>query len=217
MSIDDVLPDFDVTRVDTIVVTGAADDVFRAVLDLDLLHVVREDAVVGLLCAVRGIPDRIMHLVRRRRTEPDPDTMRLRDLAAEGEWIRLAEDPGRGIVFGAVGRFWNGPIEWRSSTPQTFASLGAPGLARIAANLAVHPYSPDRALPTYEARTAAMDDDARCGVRRYWRRLSPFIGLVLRSVLGGVKRRVEAAPRGAGAPPAPSKPSTSPSGPGEAR
>ncbi|HEX6418569.1 MAG TPA: hypothetical protein VFZ77_08725 [Acidimicrobiales bacterium] len=191
MVIDEILPAFDVTRVDTVVVAAPADDVYRVALDLDLVEVVRDDPVVGILFAVRSIPDRVMRLLGRR-DEPPPPSMRLRDLPQEGEWIRLGEDPGREIVFGAAGRFWNGPIEWRRTTPPSFAAFDAPGAARIAANIAVHPYARDRVLVTYEARTAATDDDARRGVRRYWRMLSPFVGLVLRGVLRGIKRRAEA-------------------------
>jgi hypothetical protein len=43
MLIDEVLPSFDVTRVDTIVVAAPAEEVYRAALALDLVQVVRED------------------------------------------------------------------------------------------------------------------------------------------------------------------------------
>lgn len=49
----------------------------------------------------------------------------------------------------------------------------------------------DRVLLTYQARTAATDDEARRGVQRYWRVLSPFIGLVLRGVLRAIRRHAE--------------------------
>ena len=101
----------------------------------------------------------------------------------------MAEDPGREIVFGAVGRFWNGPIEWRTTSAETFASVTDPDTARIAANLAVLPYSGGRVLLTYETRTAATDESARQGVERYWRFLSPFVGIVLRAVLRDIRRR----------------------------
>jgi hypothetical protein len=161
MLIDEVLPSFDVTRVDTIVVAAPAEEVYRTALALDLVQVVREDPIVGFLLALRGIPDRVMRLLRKRPAAPAPEAMRLGDLPVEGEWIRLGEDPGHEIVFGAVGRFWKGPVQWQQSTPATFAAADALGSARIAANLAVHPYSQDRVLLTYEARTAATDDEAR--------------------------------------------------------
>jgi hypothetical protein len=191
MLIDEVLPSFDVTRVDTIVVAAPAEEVYRTALALDLVQVVRDDPRVRVLFALRGIPDRVMHLLGKRPAAPAPEAMRLGDLPLEGEWIRLGEDPGHEIVFGAVGRFWKGPIQWQQSTPETFASADTPGSARIAASLAVHPYSQDRVLLTYEARTAATDHQARRGVQRYWRVLSPFVGLVMRGVLRATRRRAE--------------------------
>jgi hypothetical protein len=193
--IDDVLSDFDVTRVDTVVVRAPAEDVYRIARDIDLVEVVREDPLVGALFALRSIPDQVMRRLGRAPSAPNVESMRLSDLGEEGEWIRLAEDPGREFVFGSAGRFWNGPIQWDRITPASFAGAPAPGTARIAANLAVHPYSRDRVLLTYEARTAASDQQARTGVLRYWRFLSPFIGVVLRSVLRAVKRRAEAGAR----------------------
>jgi hypothetical protein len=191
MLIDDVLPDFDVTRVDTIVVAAPADEVYRIALELDLVQVVRDDPLVGFLFAMRSIPDRLMRMFGRQPASSASPSMRLGDLPLEGDWIRLGEDPGHEIVFGAVGRFWKGPIQWQQSTADTFAAPTDPGTARIAANLAVHPYSSDRVLVTYEARTAATNDEARQGVQRYWRFLSPFIGLVRRGVLRAIRRRAE--------------------------
>ena len=195
MLVDEVLPDFDVTRVDTVVVRAPAEDVYRIARDIDLVQVVREDALVGALFAVRSIPDYVMRLMGRAPTAVAVESMRLSDLGEDGEWIRLAEEPGRELVFGSAGRFWNGPIQWEHITAASFSGVPAPGTARIAANLAVHPYSRDRVLLTYEARTAAADEQARAGVQRYWRFLSPFIGIVLRSVLRAVKRRAEAGAR----------------------
>jgi len=193
--LDDVLPEFDVTRVDAVVIRASAEAVYQIACDVDLVDVVREDRLVGMLFALRSIPDEIMRRLGRAPRAPEVASLRLSDLGDEGEWIRLAEEPGREFVFGAAGRFWNGPIQWDRITRASFADATAPGSARIAANLAVHPYSRDRVLLTYEARTAAAEANSRAGVQRYWRFLSPFIGVVLRSVLHAVKRRAEAGAR----------------------
>lgn len=192
MVIDEVLGQFDVGRVDVVVVTGAADDVYRALVDYDMVDLLREDRLIGALFAVRAIPDRMVRALRKQPGPAPTTSLRLADLPSEGEWVRLGEDPGREIVFGAAGRFWNGPIRWARITPASFASFTEPGSARVAASLAVLPYSEGRVLLTYETRTAATDQRARRGVRRYWRFLSPFIGIVLRGVLRGIQRRVEA-------------------------
>jgi len=44
---------------------------------------------------------------------------------------------------------------------------------------------------TYEARTAGTNEEVRQAVERYWRFLSPFIGLVPRGVLGAIRQRAE--------------------------
>jgi len=95
MLIDDVMPSFDVTRVDTIVVKVPADVVYRAALDIDLIEVVRRDRLLGVPFAIRGVLGRIVRFVRRQPPRPVPPTMRLADLPAEGESLRLAEEPGR--------------------------------------------------------------------------------------------------------------------------
>ncbi len=195
MLIDDVLPGFDVTRVESTLVTAPADAVYRAALDIDFVAAVGDDPFIGVLFALRGIPDRVLQALGVRDAPPAPESMRLADLAPSGDWVRLGEDPGREIVFGAVGRFWNGPIAWEQTSQDTFMTVDAPGCARIVANLAVHPYSPDRVLLTYEARTAATDDEGRRGVERYWRFASPFVGLVMRRMLRAIRIRAEAASR----------------------
>ena len=130
MLIDDVLPIFDVARVDTIVVAASADEVYRTALELDLVQVARDDPLVALLFAIRTVPDLLMRTLGKRQAQPAVESMRLGDLPLDGDWIRLGEDPSHEIVFGAVGRFWNGPIEWQHSTPETFATFNAPGSAR---------------------------------------------------------------------------------------
>ena len=32
--------------------------------------------------------------------------MRLEEMPDHGDWVKLAEEPEREIVFGAIGRFW---------------------------------------------------------------------------------------------------------------
>lgn len=191
MLIDEVLPTFDVNRVDIVMVNGAPEDVYRALLDYDLVDLPRDDRLIGALFAVRDIPDRVVRLLNKRPAPAPVSSMRLVDLPSEGEWVKLGEDPGNEIVFGAAGRYWNGPIRWQQIEKETFASFVAADSARIAANLAVTPYAAGRVLLSYEARVAATDDGARRGIRRYWRLLSPFIGIVLRGVLHGVKKKVE--------------------------
>lgn len=197
MLIDEVLNQFDVSRIDIVAINGRPEQVYRALVDYDLADLPQDDRLIGALFALRGLPDRAVRLFGAR-PEPSPVTsLRLADLPLEGEWVCLGADDEREIVFGAAGRYWNGPITWQSITKDTFASFAVPNSARIAANLVVTPYSAGRVLVSYETRVAATDERARRGVRRYWRLLSPFIGVVLRGMLEAVKQRVEASAHGA--------------------
>jgi hypothetical protein len=90
MLIDDVLPTFDVARVDTIVVAASADEVYRTALELDLVQVVRDDPLVAVLFAIRSVPDSLMRALGKRQAQPAVESMRLGDLPLEGEWIRCA-------------------------------------------------------------------------------------------------------------------------------
>ena len=63
-----------------------------------------------------------------------------------------------------------------------------PAYAKTACNFSLRPYGAESTLVSYECRTLATDDTARRGFLRYWRPLSPFIGVVLRAQLGIVAR-----------------------------
>ena len=90
------------------------------------------------------------------------------------------------IAFGAVGRFWAGETAGRRSTPTGSATFDRPGFAKLACNFSLRSYGEGHTLVSYECRTLATDAEARAGFLRYWRPLSPFIGVVLRAQLGVV-------------------------------
>ena len=58
-----------------------------------------------------------------------------------------------------------------------------PGLGKIACNFSLRSYGTGRTLVSYETRTKGTDKAARRGFMRYWRPVSPFIGIVMRSQL----------------------------------
>jgi hypothetical protein len=58
----------------------------------------------------------------------------------------------------------------------------------IAAALSVRPYGEERALLSYEARTVVTDPASRVAFLRYWRALSPFIGVLLQRTLTAMAR-----------------------------
>jgi hypothetical protein len=190
MRLDSLMPDLDATLIEHRVVPGRPNEVYEAVLGADFLEAVRTNPAVKALFAVRGAAERVAMRVRGRQHHepPEPERMRLADLSAEGEWVRLDEDPPREIDFGVVGRFWGGETVWERIRAAEFASFDAPGFARIGCSISLRPYGEEATLVTYEARTRATDEASRRAFLRYWRVVSPFVGVVMRSLLRVIER-----------------------------
>lgn len=194
MLIDEVMPEYDAIRTEHMTVGMPIERAWDAVLDADFIETATSSKVVRALFALRTAGERVVQTVTRRTAEPAPEpaSMRLRDMGEEGDWIRLASDPPREIVFGVIGRFWSGETVWEQTTPEGFRSFDRPGFARIACNFSLREYGEARTVISYECRTRATSEDARRGFMRCWRPLSPFIGMVLRAqlrlVAGGAAR-----------------------------
>jgi hypothetical protein len=118
---------------------------------------------------------------------------RLRGLPASGAVLAgmeregfqvLADDPGRALVVGAVGRPWrpSGAI----ARAADFAAFDEPGWAKMALELRAE----DGVLST-ETRVLLTDEAARRAFRRYWLVVRPFSVLTRRSWLAAAKRRAE--------------------------
>lgn len=136
MLLDELLADFDATRIEHRVIDGGPDEVYARVIRADFMRAWRENPGVRALFAVRGAADRVGAVLRRDDAPPPPapPRMRLADLPAEGEWVRLGADPPREICFGAIGRFWAGETAWQHISAEQFGSFDATGSARIACN-----------------------------------------------------------------------------------
>ena len=188
MLLDRVLPEFDATRIEHAVVPGELGPVYQAVRRADFIQAWRRSPAVRLLFGARSLGERAVAAIGRRPFEepPAPESMRLADLPSHGEWVLLGEDPPHEIAFGTIGRFWTGETAWESIDAREFAAFDLPGLAKVACNFSLRPYGKGRTLVSYECRTRATDAASRAGFLRYWRPLSPLIGVVLRAQLGVV-------------------------------
>jgi hypothetical protein len=185
MRIDDVMPHPDARRVEHRIVDGDPDAVYAAALHADLVDTWRHSLLLRFLFRARDVGERAVAVARRRAhvTPPPPATLRLEDLPTRGEWVRLIDDPPHEFVFGTAGRFWAGETAWDEIDADAFATYDRPQRARIAACFRFTPLPGSRTLVEYECRTQATDAPSRRAFLRYWRALSPFIGLVLRAQL----------------------------------
>lgn len=189
--IERLLPRPDAVRAEHLLLDGDATTVYDAVRRADFMRAWRESSAVRALFAARGLGERAVAAAAGRERAPEPpapETLRLADLAAHGEWVLLGEDPPREIAFGAIGRFWAGETTWEEIDAARFATFDRPGLARIACDFSLRRYGAERTLVSYECRTQATDPRSRRAFLRYWRALAPFIGVVLRAQLRVVAR-----------------------------
>src|SRR5690348_13453009 len=110
MLLDDLMPEWDATRIEHRVLDGDLEDVHDAVLRADFVRAARDSRGVHALFTAREAAERVAAAVRGAAYNGQAETGRLRlvDLTEEGEWIRLGADPPREVAFGAIGRFWAG-------------------------------------------------------------------------------------------------------------
>lgn len=170
---DEFLPVYDVSDAVASVAEADLQAAWEALLDVDLLEVGREAPMVGVLGALRMLPEVVGHLLHGERPAKAPESMRLRDLPqipmSEGGWILLGERPGEAIALGLVGKFWRPVIEFaRIDSVEEFRAFDQPGFAKTVYVLSVRELEHNRTLLSGLMRTATTDDHARRWFRRYW-------------------------------------------------
>ena len=171
--VDELLPVYDVSDAVAVVVERDREAVWRALLDVDLLALGREAPLVGMLGALRVLPEIVGQLLHGERPSKPPESMRLRDLSSipmdEGGWILLGERPPEEIALGLVGKFWRPVIEYaRIASAEEFRNFDEPGFAKTVYDLSARELAPNRTLLAGTMRTATTDEHARRWFRRYW-------------------------------------------------
>jgi hypothetical protein len=168
---DEFVPAFDISDEVATVVHADRAVVWDALMEADLIELGRRAPLVGVLGAIRMLPELVAHLLHGERPPSAPETMRLRDMAelprAQGGWIRLGERPGEELALGLVGKFWRPVIEYADVSADAFRDFSQPGYAKTIYQLAARPLD-DGTLLSGLMRTATTDEHARRWFRRYW-------------------------------------------------
>ena len=170
---DEFLPAYDVADAVAVVVHANVGTTWAALMDVDLIELGRRHPLVGVLGALRVLPELIGHLLHGEPPPAAPKRMRLRDTttmpASSGGWILLGERPGEEIALGLVGKLWQPVIEYAQVAVEDFSAFSQPGYAKAVYALAVHPLeSGEGTLLSAVMRTATTDEHARRWFRRYW-------------------------------------------------
>ena len=169
----DFLPVYDVSDAVAVVVESDCEVAWQALLEVDLLKLGREAPLVGMLGALRMLPEVVGHVLHGEHPAKPPESMRLRDLASipmyEGGWILLGERPGEEIALGLVGKFWRPVIDFaRIDSATEFREFDEPGFAKTVYDLSARELDPKHTLLSGVMRTATTDEHARRWFRRYW-------------------------------------------------
>jgi len=177
--LDRFLPAYDVHEVHSTRVRAQPMEIHRALSEVSS----NEIWLFRALMAVRG-------LGARRSDGSRP----LLDTAQEGGFAILALDPGREVVLGVIGRFWQ--LRQRSiqpiHSPADFSSFAEPGFARAAMSFLIEPLDGGRECRvTTETRVIATDTRARRAFRAYWTIVHPGSAFIRRMWLRALKRRAE--------------------------
>ncbi|WP_242547899.1 nitroreductase/quinone reductase family protein [Amycolatopsis sp. MtRt-6] len=180
--IDRFLPRFDVTLIEHVVADADIAETWQALRELDLMRV--HSPLMDAAMFVRSMPAALTR--RSTPAEPPAELKLFGGSTPLPGWLPLGETPGREVVLGAVGKFWQPDIEWldvQGMTPDEFAGFTEPGWGRIAAGFSLRPYGPSRTLVTYEARTVTTDSSSARRFARYWWLVRPFVRTVMQATL----------------------------------
>jgi hypothetical protein len=199
--VDDFLPVYDVSDAVAVVVEANPERTWDALMAADLIDVGRRRPLVGVLGALRVLPDIVSHVLHGEGVPSAPKRLTLRDSAripaGEGGWVLLGERPGREIALGLVGKFWRPVIPYASVAPESFRRFAEPGYAKTIYALGVRPLDANRTMLSAVMRTATTDEHARRWFRRYWTfGVGPGAHVLVNALLDVVREDVEQAATG---------------------
>lgn len=170
---DELLPVYDVSDAVARAVDAERAVAWRALLEVDLVHLGREAPLVGLLGALRMLPEVVSQLLHGEPPAKPPESVRIIDLPSismnKGRWVLLADGPGEELVLGLVGRFWRPVIDYAPiGSVEEFLAFDEPGFAKTVYELAADDLGLGRTLLSGLMRTACTDEHSRRWFRRYW-------------------------------------------------
>lgn len=178
--IDEFLPAWDAREHHATIVRADPARTYATLRGLDLARPI----LVRALFALRSLPE----LIRGR---PMPFAQLTFDDALRLGFVVLAEEPGREIVLGVIGRFWlasgNLPVH---VDPRAFVAFSDAGYAKAALDFRVEPHPHGCVLST-ETRVRCTDAASRRKFERYWLLIGPFSALIRRLWLAELRGAAE--------------------------
>ncbi|MCJ7432934.1 MAG: hypothetical protein MUO77_05545 [Anaerolineales bacterium] len=186
MRLDEFLPDYEFNEIHTVTVDASPECVFTAIKELTAAELSR---LVFWMLDLRNLPAKLMRKPIIMAVQPGP----FLDQLYKGGFIPLAEEPGREIVFGAIGQFWRPTFgeEPDIPNPQAFLDFDDPAFAKVAANLAVSVDYRGRTRCSTETRVHVPEPSTRRKFAFYWRIISMGSAFIRVLWLKAIKRKAE--------------------------
>lgn len=163
----EILPDADASIARATLVEADPETTYRALHHAEI----DQDPFVRGMTWIRELPQRALGLLGQPTPEPRRPGIRIPDLMGAAGCLPLADEPGEGVAYGAVGRPWDpraarmGPRDVDS-----FHAFDEPHAARCVIAFALVPHGSDRTLLVLEIRAQGTDR----GASRTLRRLAPL-------------------------------------------
>lgn len=172
MLIDDFMPRFDFSETHDVEIHATAENVFRALNEVDLC----ESTIVRWLFRLRGLPT---------------DKITLREMQ-KMRFETLGESENREVLLGLAGRFWTLMGDLKKVNSNNFREFNEKGFAKAVWNFSLDETGGETRLTT-ETRIKCLDAESRKSFGFYWTFIQPFSGLIRKEMLRLIKQKAESA------------------------
>lgn len=173
--LDEVLPRYDISSVYSIRIQASSDQVYSV-----LQQGISSGGLTRILMTLRSMP----RLIQGKKA-----------FVNEDPFYRLKEARNREMVYGIIGQFWKPvvcPILIHSL--EEFMDFHQDGYCKAALNLRIQEKHERETVLSTETRVLGYGD-AGVRMKKYWKLIRPFSGLIRKELLRKVKAKAEATSR----------------------
>lgn len=170
MLIDEFMPKYDFSETHDIKIRASAENVFRALNEVDLC----ESPIIRGLFLLRGLPTEKMTLREMRKMR----------------FETLGEEENEEILLGLAGKFWTLAGNLQKVDSSNFREFDEKGFAKAVWNFSLAE-SKEQTRLTTETRIKCLDAESRKKFGFYWIFIQPFSAWIRKEMLKTIKRKAE--------------------------
>jgi hypothetical protein len=184
--IDRFMPAPALRQVDCVAVATTPKRAWEVARTMDMYRI----PLARALFQLRTLPERLLAGRRDRPRRPAP-TARIDDIAGAASGFQiLAEETGREVVIGAIGKVWKPSIEFVRVPPAEYAAFDQPGFVKVTWCVRVDARRGGGSWITVDVRVSATDRASLAKFQRYWTLIGPFSHWIRRSLLRLLSREL---------------------------